>query len=93
MAQNYKALQSEITFEQTENGVTMIFPDALSNANGQVQFYRRDDKRLDQFFAIKLDSNHSQTFQYADFLKGKYDIKIECEKDETKYLHQTSILF
>lgn len=93
MAQNYAALKSDIQFKKTESGIRMIFPEALSNASGQVQFYRRDDKRLDQFFDIDLDSNRIQTFQYADFLEGKYDIKIECEKDKIKFLHQTSILF
>lgn len=93
MSQNYAKLNSKIEIEQKEEGILIIFPQELANATGKIQFYRRDDKRLDKFYEIKLDDNNVQTLAYNEFLVGKYDIKIECEKDQTKYLHQSSILF
>lgn len=93
MAQNYAKLGEEISVVQSKEGILIKFPEILSNATGKIQFYRRDDKRLDQFFDIDLNSNNTQVIDYNNFLTGKYDIKIECEKDNTKYLHQTSILF
>jgi hypothetical protein len=93
MSQNYEKLNDKITVNQTEEGIVITFPKELADATGRIQFYRRDDKRLDKFFDIMLDRNQAQIIQYDNFLTGKYDIKIECQKDGAEYLHQTSILF
>ncbi|MFK8037182.1 MAG: FixH family protein [Crocinitomicaceae bacterium] len=93
MIQNYSNLNENIEIEQAKEGILIIFPKKLANATGQIQFYRRDDKRLDKFFDIKLDKNNTHKLDYTEFLTGKYDIKIECKKNKTKYLHRTSILF
>ncbi|MFK8045971.1 MAG: FixH family protein [Crocinitomicaceae bacterium] len=93
MGQNYDKLSNKIQIKKAEEGVLILFPTELKNASGKIQFYRRDDKRLDKFFSIQMDSLNIQQLKYDEFLKGSYDIKIECEKDKTKYLHQTTILF
>lgn len=93
MGQNYAKLNAKIEVEQKETGIIVRFPEELANASGRIQFYRRDDKRLDKFYEINLDKNNTQTLAYSEFLTGAYDIKIECEKNKVKYLHQSSILF
>lgn len=93
MKHNYKNLSTKIIVEQSPIGILIKFPKRLNNIDGAIQFYRRDNKKLDKTFEIKLSADHIQTISYSHFIIGKYDISINFTGNDTSYLHQSEILF
>lgn len=92
--ENYKKLNSSITVEQVEKGVCLNFPNELTKpSNGKISFYRPDSKKYDRAYDLKLDLNNQQYFNFDQFYKGRYEITVEWQADQTEYIFEDQIIF
>lgn len=92
---NYTHMGTEIHFEKNENGVTFLFPPAMTGAtDGTISFYRPDQKKHDREFELAINENGMQLLPYSNFKEGYYDITIQW-KDQAQmgYIFESNIQF
>lgn len=64
------------------------FPHQRGRVSGQVQLYRPDNQRLDQFFPIEAQADGRMTIQTASVLSGYWRVRIEWEQAGMEYLDE-----
>lgn len=83
--QNTMTHKADVNIEGKGDSIVIAFPVDHSSPEGSIQFYRADNKSLDQVHAIELDENGRQYFSTAEFVKGKWTIKISWRWDGNDY--------
>jgi hypothetical protein len=63
----------------------------IAGINGQIHFFRPSEADLDKFFPLSPDSNGKQYFDLANFVPGKYIVKITWAKDGSPYYWEEDI--
>lgn len=92
--QNYESLSEEVHVEKTESGVLFRLPNQTpTNSEGQILFYRPDEKKLDCSFKLNLDADHKQILAYSYFAEGYYDISVTWKDSLRTYLFEDHIQF
>ncbi len=90
--QNYKDLTSKIKIENTNLGVTVIFPEEFNpeDIKGKISLYRPSNQILDSEIPLSL-SNSSLLIPKKVLVGGRWDIYIDWSHQDTEYLFKTSI--
>jgi len=91
--QNYAALEQKVLIIKQPDGIQIQFPKSMKTIEGEIKFYRPDDKELDKNFTIIIDEERIQMFDYSEFLEGRYNIIVAFRSDNKSYLHQSTINF
>ena len=91
---NSKDLIKNVTWERTENGLLISFPDDLNanNITGKVFLYRPSNKQLDFESTISL-SNHNLLIPDKRLLDGRWNIKVDWQYRGKSYLFKEAIVY
>ena len=89
--ENANALTNKVTIEKTADGVKIQFPADFdySKINGKVSLYRPSSQKLDFEIPISLSSPHL-LIPKSNLAGGLWDISIDWEYDDVKYLNKNS---
>ena len=92
--QNAKLLSQNVTWEKTNKGIIVKFPENfdLKNITGHVFLYRPSNKQLDLEIPISL-SNHNLLIPDKRLLDGRWNIKVYWQYQETEYLFKKEIVY
>lgn len=85
--QNAEDLAQKPVITNTQEGITIDFPDIFSpkNIKGKVAFYRPSDKKFDFEIPISL-SGSSINVPKSKLLGGRWNINMEWQYEGKKYL-------
>ncbi len=91
---NSKDLTSNITWKKTNDGILIVFPEALKaeKISGKVFLYRPSNKQFDFDTAISL-SNHNLLIPDKRLLDGRWNIKVDWEYNGKSYLFKKEIVY
>ena len=89
-----KSLANNITWEKTNNGILISFPEELDHKaiNGIVFLYRPSNKQLDFETPISL-SNHNLLIPDNRLLDGRWDITIDWTYNNRAYLFKEAMTY
>jgi len=92
--ENTKNLHTNISYEKTEAGLVIKFPDTLDYKaiTGQLFLYRPSNKQLDFEATISL-SNSYLLIPDNRLVDGRWNIKIDWQYQGNAYLFKESILY
>ncbi|WP_338731031.1 FixH family protein [Mangrovimonas cancribranchiae] len=92
--QNSKKLKEDITWEKSEEGITITFPKDLniSNITGKVFLYRPSNKQFDFETPISL-SNHNLLIPDNRLLDGRWNIIIDWQYNKIPYRYKKEIIY
>ncbi len=92
--QNAVSLPAHISGEKTDKGWMLHFPEVIAKANvsGTIFLYRTSNKRMD--FSLPL---HPFTSEFLipkeKLLPGRWNVKIEWQMNDKKYLYKKAIIY
>lgn len=92
--ENAYNLSEQITWKKTTEGIIITFPNNL-NANdikGKVFLYRPSNKQLDFEIPISM-SNHTLLIPDNRLLDGRWNLSVEWEYKNVKYLFKENITY
>ncbi len=91
---NAKELTHNITWERTDKGLLISFPEDLKidNITGKVFLYRPSNKQLDFESTISL-SNHNLLIPDKRLLDGRWNIKVDWQYRGKSYLFKEAIVY
>lgn len=91
---NAKELTNNITWERTDKGLLISFPEDLKidNITGKVFLYRPSNKQLDFESTISL-SNHNLLIPDKRLLDGRWNIKVDWQYRGKSYLFKEAIVY
>ena len=91
---NAKALQANVNWEKTSEGIEIVFPSNLNykTITGKVFLYRPSNKKLDSEFNISL-SNNIMLIPKTKLLDGRWNIKVDWQYQGVPYLYKESIVY
>ena len=92
---NSKNLIENITYQKTNEGLKILFPNNIDfkNITGQVFLYRPSNKQLD--FETSIVSLSDSTLLIPDkrLVDGRWNIKIDWQYKGNSYLFKESIIY
>lgn len=93
-AENAANLKEGLTIERTKQGLTIAFPSELEPTaiKGKVFLYRPSDKQLDFEIPISL-LNKYLLVPDKSLLDGRWNITVEFEYYEKKYLFKEEVVY
>lgn len=89
---NSKSLTENITYQKTNEGLKILFPNNIDfkNITGQVFLYRPSNKQLDFDTAISLSKSYL-LIPDNRLVDGRWNIKIDWQYNGKSYLFKESI--
>lgn len=92
--QNSNALETNIKWEKTPEGIVITFPESLkiNSITGKVFLYRPSNKQFDFETAISL-SNHNLLIPDKRLLDGRWNIKVDWQYNGKSYLYKKEIIY
>lgn len=89
------ALPEQPRYEQTSQGVKLLFPKSFSNANATYHFdlYRTDDKNLDIKKDFQLEADNTFTIPNEVLVPGHYTLKLHWKQEGQDYQKDYDILW
>lgn len=89
------ALPEQPRYEQTSQGVKLLFPKSFSNANATYHFdlYRTDDKNLDIKKDFQLEADNTFTIPNEVLVPGHYTLKLHWKQGGQDYQKDYDILW
>ncbi len=76
---NSKALSSDLTIGKVGQAVQLVFPKEIQQPNGDILFYRADDKSKDFSLKIAADTNGMQLVPTNQLTPGRWTVKVDWE--------------
>ena len=91
---NANALATNIDWKKTDDGIVILFPEALKTENitGKVFLYRPSNKQFDFDTAISL-SNHNLLIPDKRLLDGRWNIIVDWQYNGKSYLYKKEIVY
>ena len=91
---NAQALDGELQYEKTPEGLRITLPKAIQNTNseGTMSLYRPSNKHLDFDLPIRLSKTHL-LIPDNRLLDGRWDIKIRIQHQGVDYLFKEQIVY
>ncbi len=89
---NANALETNIEWKKTPEGIVIIFPESLkiNSITGKVFLYRPSNKQFDFETAISL-SNHNLLIPDKRLLDGRWNIKVDWQYNGKSYLYKKKL--
>lgn len=82
----------KIEYHSTSNQVQISFPDSIGNEfNGEVLFYRADNKSKDKLLAVKADAENDMMVDVSTYDRGRWKVKIEWAAAGVEYFDELTI--
>jgi len=87
-------LKENISLKKVSDGLQITFPLEFDfkSINGTIFFQRLSNHKIDFQFPIELKS-HQLLITESQLVDGRWDVKIEWEVNDTKYLYKEKIIF
>jgi hypothetical protein len=87
-------LSENVSLKKMPNGLQITFPSEFDfrNINGTVFFQRLSNNKIDFQLPINLES-HQLLIPNNQLVDGRWDVKIEWEVNNTKYLFKEKIIY
>ena len=91
--QNANQLPEPVTIINLGNHIQIKFPESLdfNSAEGQIQFFRPSDPKLDRFVNLKLDDGGQHLINVSSFDQGAWIVKLNWTKDSVEYYTEQRI--
>ena len=91
---NAKNLAENLSWEKTNEGIVITFPEALNKENitGKVFLYRPSNKQFDFETSLSL-SNHNLLIPDKRLLDGRWNIKVDWQYNGNSYLYKKEIIY
>ncbi|WP_034043932.1 FixH family protein [Wocania ichthyoenteri] len=91
---NGNALKTNIDWKKTNEGIVILFPEALKTENitGKVFLYRPSNKQFDFDITISL-SNHNLLIPDKRLLGGRWNIIVDWQYKGKSYLYKKEIVY
>ena len=91
---NAKALDENISWRKTDEGLVLSFPKSLTakKIQGTVFLYRPSNKQFDFESKISL-SNHNLLIPDNRLLDGRWNIKVDWKYNGKSYLYKKEIIY
>lgn len=92
---NSNSLTTKLKIEYDEAGksVTVIFPQEMQSASGEIWFYRVNNKKLDLKIPVNPDSQSVQKINVSDFPGGKWKVSVDWQSGGKNYLDSNDFYF
>lgn len=86
-------LTENLVFKQTNGFIEIKFPAIFTSleVNGEIQFYRPSDPRLDKIIQLKLDDNNNQIFDVTNMEHGAWIVKLKWSANDLEYYTEKRI--
>lgn len=82
-----EALHIKPTISIKENILEIFFPDSLNHSpNGDVKFFRPDNKMMDFSQSLKIDSLGKQYINLNDLVKGRWEVSLDWQSENLTYI-------
>ncbi len=91
---NAKSLAVNISYEKTDEGLRITFPENLDykNIKGTMFLYRPSNKQLDFETSLSL-SDHFFFFFDKRLVDGRWNIKVDWQYNGKNYLYKKEIIY
>jgi hypothetical protein len=88
------ALKENVSIKKTIDGLLFAFPEEFepSSISGTIYFQRLSNDKIDFQLPIKLETNQ-YLIKNETLVQGRWDVKIEWNVDENKYLFKEKIMY
>jgi len=83
----------EIEYNSTDKQVILHFPNQMKSVNGDILFYRADDKKKDLKFVINTDDNNEMTIPTSSLQDGYWNVQIDWTAMNTSFFDEKEIRF
>ncbi|MEX1382281.1 FixH family protein, partial [Lutibacter sp.] len=82
------------SIKKTIDGLLFAFPEEFepSSISGTIYFQRLSNDKIDFQLPIKLETNQ-YLIKNETLVQGRWDVKIEWNVDENKYLFKEKIMY
>ncbi len=92
--ENAKNLIQNLNWNKTAEGLAIEFPGDLDfkNITGKMFLYRPSNEKFDCEFPITL-SNHTLLIPEKSLLDGRWNIKVDWQYNQEKYLYKKEITY
>lgn len=92
-SESANALNSQVKFEQTANGILLQLPDEMKNKNvaGNILFYCAYDAAKDRKFDLQTNTAGQQLFPLQKIEAGNYTVKINWNEAGKKYYAEKNV--
>lgn len=84
-------LNKEVNLSQNENGLVISFPDSV-NIEGELNFYRPSDYKLDFSIPINLLEGNKLSVSKNKFVKGYWKVKISWRENEKDFYSEKTFV-
>ena len=94
---NHEALpeKPKVIYKRSEGKAVLAFPPQVKNriSQGSVHFFRPSDAKLDNKFAIQLDTEGQQHFDLSQYQKGLWKVKLQwASRSGEEYYDEMTIV-
>jgi len=88
------ALKENVSLKKTVDGLLISFPKEFDSSaiSGTIYFQRLSNNKIDFELPIKLETNQ-YLIQNETLVQGRWDVKIEWNVDDNKYLFKEKIMY
>jgi hypothetical protein len=84
--------QMGFQYEGNEQKVEFFFPKSLSDASGEILFFRPSDARKDVKVAVQMDANGRQVVPVANLDKGLWKVKVKWAARDKEYFSEETLI-
>lgn len=82
-----------VIFDERLESLKIVFPNELiGKVQGDVNFYRPNDPKLDIKFPLSVNTTGTQIIPTSSLEKGKWRMTINWSADSTKYFEEKTIV-
>ena len=93
---NYNVLEEKpsVTVDGRNSEVVLKFPKEITDTmlKGEFQLFRPSKMGVDKMYLLQLDDSGVQRVNVANFLKGRWKVKLNWSTNSKQYYHEYSII-
>jgi len=89
---NAKALPTDLTIGKVGNSVQLLFPKEITSPNGEILFYRANDKSKDFKVSVATDSYGLQTIPTAQLAPGRWTVKVDWQGNGKEFYKEQVVI-
>ena len=83
----------KIEYNSTDEQLVLHFPNQMKSVNGNILFYRADDKNQDIEFVINANDNNEMMIPTASLKDGYWNVEVDWVAMNTSFFDEKEIKF